>query len=126
MRRRDGALEFFGRKDGQVKIRGFRVELGEVEATALKHPQLRQCVVTLREDRPGDKRLVAYAVTGSPSVDAQELRRYLRSRLPEYMIPAAIVFLEALPVAANGKVNRRALPKPELTGSLAARTGVRA
>lgn len=125
-RRRDGALEFFGRKDGQVKIRGFRVELGEVEATVLKHPQLRQCVVTLREDRPGDKRLVAYAVTGSPSVDAQELRRYLRSRLPEYMIPAAIVFLEALPVAANGKVNRRALPKPELTGSLAARTGVRA
>ncbi|MFH9262817.1 amino acid adenylation domain-containing protein [Streptomyces sp. NPDC017546] len=118
-RRRDGVIEFCGRNDGQVKIRGFRVELGEVEATALNHPHVRGCVVMLREDRPGDKRLVAYVVTDSSSTDVPELRRHMRGRLPEYMVPAAFVLLDALPLAPNGKVNRRALPKPELAGSLA-------
>jgi amino acid adenylation domain-containing protein len=120
-RRRDGVIEFCGRNDGQVKIRGFRVELGEVEATALNHPHVRSCVVMLREDRPGDKRLVAYVVTDSSSTDVPELRRHMRGRLPEYMVPAAFVLLDALPLAPNGKVNRQALPKPELAGSLATR-----
>ncbi|MFF7976496.1 amino acid adenylation domain-containing protein [Streptomyces sp. NPDC007905] len=120
-RRRDGVIEFCGRNDGQVKIRGFRVELGEVEATALNHPHVRSCVVMLREDRPGDKRLVAYVVTDSSSIDVPELRRHMRGRLPEYMVPAAFVLLDALPLAPNGKVNRQALSKPELAGSLATR-----
>ncbi|HKV11609.1 MAG TPA: amino acid adenylation domain-containing protein, partial [Thermoanaerobaculia bacterium] len=109
-----GDLEFLGRADGQVKIRGFRLELSEVEAVLRQHPDLAECVVTVREDRPGDRRLVAYAVPQpgrDPGVSA--LRAFVAERLPQYMVPAAFVTLAALPVLASGKVDRAALPAPE-------------
>ncbi|MFL5696701.1 MAG: non-ribosomal peptide synthetase, partial [Ktedonobacteraceae bacterium] len=110
-----GELEFLGRTDHQVKIRGFRIELGEVEAMLSQHPLVQKTVVLAREDVPGEKRLVAYVISSQeelPSV--QDLRRYLQERLPEYMIPSAFVFLEALPLMPNGKINRQALPPPRL------------
>ncbi|MFB2896610.1 amino acid adenylation domain-containing protein [Aerosakkonemataceae cyanobacterium BLCC-F50] len=111
----NGELEYLGRIDNQVKIRGFRIELGEIEAALASHPAIRENVVVVREDEPGDKRLVAYAVAkGEPSPQAVELRQFLSDRLPTYMIPNAIVLLESLPLTANGKVDRRALPKPDL------------
>jgi amino acid adenylation domain-containing protein/FkbH-like protein len=111
----DGNLEFLGRIDHQVKIRGFRIELGEIESVLRKHPGLRESVVVVREDRPGDKRLAAYVVRKPESqVNADELRRFAREALPEYMVPPAIVFLSALPLTPNGKVDRKALPVPEL------------
>ncbi len=110
----DGTLEFLGRGDGQVKIRGFRIELGEVEAALGQHPGVREVVVLAREDRPGDRRLVAYVVgTGDPPPAVAALRAFLKDRLPEYMTPAAFLFLAALPLSAHGKVDRRALPAPE-------------
>jgi amino acid adenylation domain-containing protein len=108
--RRDGTLEVLGRMDHQVKLRGFRIELGEIEAVLARHEGVEQAVVHCREDRPGDKRLVAYT-KGSASTDA--LRDHLRKSLPDYMIPAAFVALEQFPLTPNGKVNRHALPAPE-------------
>jgi amino acid adenylation domain-containing protein len=111
----NGDIEFLGRIDNQVKIRGFRLELGEIEAALIQHPGLREVIVIDREDRPGDKRLVAYQVTeksANPATE-QELRAFLRSKLPDYMIPSAFVTVDNLPLTLNGKVDRRALPIPE-------------
>ncbi|AVH63712.1 non-ribosomal peptide synthetase [Nostoc sp. 'Peltigera membranacea cyanobiont' N6] len=110
----DGNIEYLGRIDNQVKIRGFRIELGEIEAALSQHPHVQASCVIAREDNRGDKRLVAYIVLQpeqTPTV--QELRSFLKERLPEYMVPSAIVLLESLPVTPNGKIDRRALPAPE-------------
>ena len=114
--RRDGVIECLGRLDHQVKIRGYRIELGEIEAAINEHPSVEQVIVLAREDEPGEKRLVGYVV-GPQQVSARELQEYLRERLPDYMAPGAIVQLEAMPLTPNGKVDRRALPKPELNGA---------
>ena len=112
--RSDGAIEFLGRLDHQVKIRGMRMELGEVEAALCQHPGVREAVILPHEITPGNKTLVAYVVSKQePLPTNDELRSYLRERLPEYMVPAAFVILSELPLLSNGKLNRRALPNPE-------------
>lgn len=119
----DGNIEFLGRLDHQVKIRGFRIELGEIESALRRHQAVGETVVVAREDTPGEKRLVAYVVPASPGPRSRSLKReaqnlhselyhFLEDKLPDYMMPAAFVFLEALPLTPNGKVDRRALPLP--------------
>jgi amino acid adenylation domain-containing protein len=110
--RTDGCIEFVGRNDFQVKIRGFRIELGEIEARLAAHPELHEVLVMAREDQQGEKRLVVY-YSGAETVHAEVLRQWLSDSLPDYMIPAAYVKLSALPVNANGKVDRKALAAPD-------------
>ena len=113
-RREDGHLEFQGRLDDQVKLRGFRIEPGEIEAALNAHPAIGQSVVIVREDFPGAKRLVAYLVRGpNHALETSEIRAHLRGSLPEYMLPAAYVVLDSLPLSSSGKVNRLALPAPD-------------
>jgi amino acid adenylation domain-containing protein len=112
--RADGVIEFLGRIDHQVKIRGLRIELGEIEGALGRHPSVREAVVVVREDQPGENRLVAYLTAISGEVlEVSELRGYLKERLPEYMVPAAYVAMPELPLMSNGKLNRNALPTPE-------------
>lgn len=116
--RPDGNIEHLGRADRQVKIRGFRVELGEIEGLLAKHPTVQHSAVIVREDVPGNKRLIAYVVPVQSEVATQlelTLRNYLRERLPEYMVPAAIVMLDKMPLTPSGKLDRRALPEPDLS-----------
>jgi amino acid adenylation domain-containing protein len=121
--RPDGTLEFLGRTDHQVKLRGFRIELGEIEAHLLRHPRVREAVAIIREDSPGNRRLVAYAVA-CPDADGENnpltgetLRAFLRDSLPDYMVPAACMVLDALPLTPNGKPDRKALPVPDRSGA---------
>jgi amino acid adenylation domain-containing protein len=120
--RRDGTIEFVGRNDDQVKVRGFRIELGEIEARLLEYDGVREAVVVAQDDVAAGKRLVAYYIEGANDfqqsngqgkLGAEELRRHLAQRLPEYMVPAAYVRLEALPLTSNGKLDRKRLPAPD-------------
>lgn len=115
-RRQDGCLEYFGRLDLQVKIRGFRIELGEIESLLAEYPGVRQAVVIVREDVPGDRKLVAYFVAAE-DVTASLLRDRLQERVPDYMVPSAFVMLEAMPLTPNQKIDRRALPAPSASRS---------
>src|SRR6185369_12996311 len=108
----DGELEFLGRADEQVKLRGFRIELGEIESVLCRHSAVREAVVIVREDVSGQRELVGYVV-GEQGVPRGELRQYLNERLPDYMVPSWLVWLTALPLTANGKLDRRALPAPD-------------
>jgi amino acid adenylation domain-containing protein len=110
----DGSIRFEGRKDFQIKIRGFRVELGEIESTLVSNPGVREGVVVAHEHSAGELQLVAYVVPANTSASLNgELRRYLKQKLPEYMVPSAFVILDELPLTSSGKLNRRALPAPD-------------
>jgi len=116
--RRDGTLDYLGRADGQVKLRGFRIELGEIEAVLRAEDGVRDAVVVVREDRPGDERLVGYVVGGPAPAD---LRAAAARTLSAHMVPAAVVVLDALPLTPNGKLDRRGLPAPDLSAAVEGR-----
>lgn len=125
VRQASGDIRFLGRIDNQVKLRGFRIELGEIETHHEAHPTVKQCVVVARDDKRGEKRLVAYLLAnGGEKIDIDALRAFVRERMPEYMIPSFYMELEKLPLTPNGKVDRKALPDPvELSDLDAARDG---
>ena len=103
-----GEIEYLGRIDNQVKIRGFRIELGEIEALLLAHSEIREAVVIAREDQPGDKRLAAYFVPeDNQTIKTNDLRDYLKQKLPDYMIPSAFVELDEMPLTPNGKIRSK-------------------
>jgi amino acid adenylation domain-containing protein len=121
--RPDGQIEYLGRLDQQVKVRGYRIELGEIEATLRLHPHVRAALAIAREDVPGDKRIVAYLIPQSDAVlEKDEVRRFLSEKLPDYVIPSAFVMLDEWPLTTSGKIDRRALPKPELSSGQEAKT----
>lgn len=109
----DGPIEFLGRLDHQVKLRGFRIELGEIETGLARYPGVREAVVIVREDVPGDKRLVAYITTDQQALTVTAVREFLTGKLPNYMLPSTVVRLDAMPITPNGKIDRKALPAPE-------------
>ncbi|NJK50971.1 amino acid adenylation domain-containing protein [Candidatus Gracilibacteria bacterium] len=113
----NGRIEYLGRIDNQVKIRGFRIELGEIETVLTGHPQIRETVVTVREDRLSDRVLVAYVVPNQKEFSSKELRSFLKQKLPDYMLPSVFVMLEAIPLTPNGKVDPHALPMPSQSNS---------
>ncbi len=118
----DGQIDFIGRADGQVKIRGFRIELGEIETALASHPGVKAAAVLAPKDTAGNPRLVAYLTARDGDIATPELRQYLGSRLPDFMVPSAFVWMAAFPITANGKLDRRALPpapvqRPELTAA---------
>lgn len=110
----EGNIEFIGRIDNQVKIRGFRVELAEVESVLTQHPDIREAVVLTREDQTGSKQLVSYIVSKSKKEDLNQIQDFLKEKLPNYMIPSVFVWLDSMPLTTNGKLDRHALPAPEI------------
>ncbi len=118
--RDDGAIEYIGRTDYQVKIRGFRIELGEIETALLQYANIHNAAVIVREDTLGDKRLIAYvAAKNARNLECNDLKVYLKEHLPDYMIPSAFVVMDHLPISANGKLDRNALPAPDISAQFA-------